>query len=59
LLVSIRPELEAGSIVRIDLGVSEPIKRAISLIHRRHRKRPRTVQVFIDTMAKIYPNGRG
>ena len=35
------------------------IKRPISLIHRRHRKRPRTVQAFIDTMAKIYPNGRG
>ena len=58
-LVTIERELEAGTLVRIDLEDAEPIKRPISLIHRRHRKRPRTVQVFIDTMAKIYPNGRG
>ncbi|TMG05442.1 MAG: LysR family transcriptional regulator [Chloroflexi bacterium] len=58
-LVTIERELEAGTLVRIDLEDAEPIKRPISLIHRRHRKRPRTVQAFIDTMAKIYPNGRG
>ena len=58
-LVTIERELQAGTLVRIDLEDAEPIKRPISLIHRRHRKRPRTVQAFIDTMAKIYPNGRG
>ena len=58
-LVTIERELEAGTLVRVDLEDAEPIKRPISLIHRRHRKRPRTVQAFIDTMAKIYPNGRG
>jgi DNA-binding transcriptional LysR family regulator len=58
-LVTIERELEAGTLVRVDLEEAEPIKRPISLIHRRHRKRPRTVQAFIDTMAKIYPNGRG
>ena len=58
-LVTIERELEGGTLVRVDLEDAEPIKRPISLIHRRHRKRPRTVQAFIDTMAKIYPNGRG
>jgi DNA-binding transcriptional LysR family regulator len=58
-LVTIERELQAGTLVRVDLEDAEPIKRPISLIHRRHRKRPRTVQAFIDTMAKIYPNGRG
>ena len=58
-LVTIERELQAGTLVRIDLEDADPIKRPISLIHRRHRKRPRTVQAFIDTMAKIYRNGRG
>ena len=57
-LVTIERELEAGTLVRIDLVDAKPIKRPISLIHRRHRKRPRTVQAFIDTMAKIYTNGQ-
>jgi DNA-binding transcriptional LysR family regulator len=57
-LVTIERELEARTLVQIDLEDTEPIKRPISLIHKRHRKRPKTVQAFIDTMAKIYTNGR-
>lgn len=57
-LVTVERELEGGTLVRVDLEDAEPIKRPISLIHRRHRKRPRTVQAFIETMARIYTNGR-
>ena len=53
-LVTIQRELEAGELVRVDLVDAAPIKRPISLIYRRHRKRPRTVQAFIDTLAEIY-----
>ena len=57
-LVTIERELKAGTLVKIDLTDAASIKRPISLIHRRHRKRPKTVQAFIDTMATIYTNGR-
>ena len=52
--VTIERELEAGTLVKVDLVDAEAIRRPISLIYRRHRKRPRTVQAFIDTMAEIY-----
>lgn len=55
-LVTIERELDAGILVRIDLSDAEPIKRPISLIHKRQRKRPRTVQAFIDTMIDIHTN---
>ena len=53
-LVTIERELLAGALVRVDMVNAEPIKRPISLIYRRHRKRPRTVNAFIDTLAEIY-----
>ncbi len=53
-LVTVERELEAGLLVRVDLVDAEPIKRPISLIHRRQRKRPRSVQAFIDTIVDIY-----
>lgn len=53
-LVTAERELAAGTLVKVDLVDAEPIKRPISLIYRRHRKRPRTVQAFIDAMAEIY-----
>ncbi len=56
-LVTIERELEAGMLIRVDLVGAEPIRRPISLIHRRNRKLPRTVQAFIDTMTAIYANG--
>jgi len=31
-----------------------PLRRPISLIYKRHRKRPRTVQAFIDALAEMY-----
>jgi DNA-binding transcriptional LysR family regulator len=53
-LVTVERELAAGALVKVDLVDAEPIKRPISLIFRRHRKRPRTVQAFIDTLTEIY-----
>jgi len=53
-LVTIERELAAGSLVKVDIVDSAPIKRPISLIYRHHRKRPRTVQAFIDTLVEIY-----
>ena len=53
-LVTIERELEAGTLVRVDLIDAEPIKRPISLIYRRNRRRPRTVLAFIDMLAEIY-----
>ena len=53
-LVTIGRELEAGTLVKIDLVDATPIKRPISLIYRRNRKRPRTVQAFIDALVELY-----
>jgi DNA-binding transcriptional LysR family regulator len=53
-LVTIERELKAGTLVKVDLIDAEPIRRPISLIYRRNRKRPRTVQAFIDTLAEMY-----
>lgn len=53
-LVTVERELSARALVKIDLLDAEPMKRPISLIYRRNRKRPRTVQAFIDTLAEIY-----
>ncbi len=53
-LVTIQRELETGELVRVELIDAAPIKRPISLVYRRHRKRPRTVQAFMDTLAEIY-----
>lgn len=56
-LVTIERELESGMLIKIDLVDAEPIRRPISLIHRRHRKLPRTVQAFVDAMVAIYSQG--
>ena len=53
-LVTIERELEAGLLVKIELVDAEPIRRPISLLLRRSRKRPRTVQAFIDTITQIF-----
>jgi len=53
-LVTIERELEAGMLVRVDLTDTDPIRRPISLIHRSHRKLPRTVEAFIDTMVTMH-----
>ncbi len=53
-LVTIERELETGQLIRIDIVDAPPLKRPISLIYKRHRKRPRTVQAFIDTLAEMY-----
>jgi DNA-binding transcriptional LysR family regulator len=57
-LVTIERELEAGTLVKVDIVDAEPLRRPISLIYKRHRKRPRTVQAFIDTLAEIYALSR-
>jgi DNA-binding transcriptional LysR family regulator len=53
-LVTIGRELEAGTLVRVNLSDAEPIKRPISLIYRRNRKRSRTVQAFVEVMSEIF-----
>ncbi len=53
-LVTIERELETGMLVRIEIVDAPPLKRPISLIYKKHRKRPRTVQAFIDTLAEMY-----
>lgn len=52
--VTIRRELESGSLVQVGLSDIEPIRRPIALQYRRNRKRSRAVQAFIDTLAEIY-----
>lgn len=47
-------ELEQGVLVRVGLTDVKPIKRPISLVYRKNRKRSRTVQAFIDMMADAY-----
>lgn len=53
-VVTIQRELDAGTLVRIDLADIEPIKRPISLAYRKNRKRSRSVQAFIDMMSEAY-----
>lgn len=52
--VTVERELQGKTLVQIQLADAEPIKRPISLIYRRTRKRSRTVQAFIDTITGIY-----
>lgn len=53
-LVTIERELANGMLAQVMITDTPPLKRPISLIYKRHRKRPRTVQAFIDTLAEIY-----
>ena len=57
-LVTIERELEAGALAKVDIVDAEPLRRPISLIYKRHRKRPRTVEAFIDTLSEIYALSR-
>jgi DNA-binding transcriptional LysR family regulator len=52
--VTIKRELEAGTLVRVDITDVAPLRRPISLHYRRTRKRSRAVQAFIDTLTGIY-----
>jgi len=53
-LVTIERELASGDLMKIELVDAQPLSRPISLIYRKGRKRPRTAQAFIDTLAEIY-----
>jgi LysR family transcriptional regulator, low CO2-responsive transcriptional regulator len=53
-LVTVERELASGDLVKVDLADAEPLSRPIALIYRKSRKRPRTAQAFIDTLAEIY-----
>lgn len=53
-IATVARELEQGVLVRIGLTDVQPIKRPISLVYRKNRKRSRTVQAFIDMMADAY-----
>ncbi|HUF54636.1 MAG TPA: LysR family transcriptional regulator [Dehalococcoidia bacterium] len=52
--VTVKRELDAGTLVRVDITDVEPIRRPIALHYRRNRKRSRAVQAFIDTLTAIY-----
>ena len=56
-LVTIERELEAGMLAKIEIVDAPPLNRPISFMYKRHRKRPRTVQAFIDTLAEMYALG--
>jgi DNA-binding transcriptional LysR family regulator len=53
-LVTVERELQEGSLVRVDLSDVAPIRRPISLMLRKNRKRSRTVQAFVDMMAEAH-----
>jgi len=53
-VATVKRELEQGVLVQIRLTDIQPIKRPISLVYRKNRKRSRTVQAFIDMMADAY-----
>jgi DNA-binding transcriptional LysR family regulator len=53
-LVTVERELDSGLLVRVDISDVAPIKRPISLILRKNRKRSRTTQAFVGMMAEAY-----
>jgi DNA-binding transcriptional LysR family regulator len=52
--VTVAREVEQGTLAVVRLSDVAPIKRPISLVYRKNRKRSRTVQAFIDMMADAY-----
>ncbi len=52
--VTIERELTLGILKQVDIQKMPPLARPIALIYRRGRKRPRTVQAFVDTLGSIY-----
>jgi DNA-binding transcriptional LysR family regulator len=52
--MTIERELQVGRLAMIEMVDAPSLKRPVSLIYKRHRKRPRTVQAFIDTLAEMY-----
>ncbi len=53
-LMTIERELQVGRLAKIEMIGAPSLKRPVSLIYKRRRKRPRTVQAFIDTLAEMY-----
>lgn len=52
--VTIERELDSGKLVKIELVGQEPITRPISLVYRSNRKRPRSIQAFIESVSEEY-----
>ena len=53
-LVTIERELESGILSKVEIVDVPPLRRPISLIFKRHRRRPRTVRAFMETMEELY-----
>jgi DNA-binding transcriptional LysR family regulator len=53
-LVTIERELESGILAKVEIVDAPPLRRPISLIYKRHRRRPRTVLAFMETMEELY-----
>ena len=52
--VTAERELAAGTLVEVELTDIAPIHRPISLIVRKNRKRSRTVEAFVEMVAREY-----
>ncbi len=52
--VTIERELQVGALVQVDIVDAPSLSRTIALIYRRHRRRSRPVQAFIDLLRDIY-----
>ena len=53
-LVTLERELESGILSKVEIVDAPPLRRPISLIYKRHRRRPRTVLAFMETMEELY-----
>ncbi|MFQ6019498.1 MAG: LysR substrate-binding domain-containing protein, partial [Dehalococcoidia bacterium] len=52
--VTIERELAMGVLTKVDIVDAPPPRRPISLIFRKNRKWPRTVQAFVDAVCNMY-----
>jgi len=52
--VTIEREMAVGTLVEVEIADTPALHRSISLIYRKHRKRPRTVQAFMDVVCDMY-----
>ncbi|HWO93786.1 MAG TPA: LysR family transcriptional regulator [Dehalococcoidia bacterium] len=51
---SVQREIELGILKEAQVRGAERVRRPISLIYRRNRKRPRVVQAFMEVLAEMY-----
>ncbi|MBI1886530.1 MAG: LysR family transcriptional regulator [Chloroflexi bacterium] len=52
--VTIERELHVGALVEVEIVNTPPIRRTISLVYRRNRRRGRAVQALMDVLGQMY-----